>query len=68
MKNTTIYPGEIAQVNYWTKKWGITRIELNEAILQTGSIKVEEIKKYLLHKRDYFSISGLIRIIRLRIR
>lgn len=68
MKSNIIYPGEIAQVNYWTKRWGITRIELNEAILQTGSIKVEEIKKYLLHKKDYFSISGLIRMIRLHVR
>ncbi|MCE3280610.1 MAG: hypothetical protein K0S44_2801 [Bacteroidetes bacterium] len=65
MKNRIIYPGEITLVNYWTKRWGITRLELNEAILQTGSIKTEEIKKYLLRKRTHFSVANLISRIRL---
>jgi hypothetical protein len=68
MKNNIIYPGEITLVNYWTKRWGITRLELNEAILQTGSIKAEEIRNYLLCKRTSFSIANLIRRIRLYIR
>jgi hypothetical protein len=60
-----IYPGESEQVNYWTRKWGITRVQLNEAILETGSIRVNEIKNYLKGKRFPISFNGLIHYLRL---
>lgn len=67
MKNRIIYPGEIAQVNYWTRKWGISRAELHEAILETGSLRVAEIKNYLKKKRVSFSLPGLLQFIRLHL-
>ncbi len=55
-----IYPGNHYQVAFWTRKWGITIDQLNEAIIETGSIKPPEIKNYLIEKGILFSISKLI--------
>lgn len=60
-----IYPGELEQVNYWTRKWGISRVQLNEAIIETGSIRVNEIKKYLKGKKIPMSYNGFIHYLRL---
>ena len=63
-KDILIYPGEKDQVNFWTKKWGITVNQLNEAILQTGSIDKREIKNYLVSEGILFSFSKFVRYIR----
>lgn len=52
-----IYPGERTQVNFWTKKWGINTSHLNQAILETGSIRSSVIRKYLEDKGILFSFS-----------
>jgi tRNA A37 threonylcarbamoyltransferase TsaD len=65
MKNSVIYPGEISEVQYWTRKFGVSRAELNEAILETGSLKAEEIKKYLRKRKFSFSFSGIKTFIKL---
>ena len=65
MKNNLIMPGEESQVLYWTSRWGISKSELYEAILETGSIGVKEIKSYLLKKHRKFSPSGFWQYIRL---
>lgn len=67
MKDRIIYPGEAAQVKYWTRRWGISRAELHEAILETGSLRVAEIKNYLKKKQFSFSLSGLLQLIRLHL-
>ena len=59
-KETFIYPGEKDQVNFWTKKWGVTADQLNEAILQTGSIRVNEIRNYFVNKGVLFSFSNFV--------
>lgn len=59
-KETFIYPGEKDQVNFWTKKWGVTAGQLNEAILQTGSIRANEIRSYLVDKGMLFSFSNVV--------
>ena len=59
-KEMFIYPGETEQVSFWTKKWGITSAQLNEAILETGSVRVNEIKSYLIAKGFVFSFSTLL--------
>lgn len=67
-KNQIIYPCENKQVNFWAKKWGVKADQLNEAIIQTGSIKRKVIKSYLEKKGFIFSISGSIRKIKNKIR
>ncbi len=63
-KHELIYPENSNQVCFWTKKWGITVKQLNDAIIETGSINVSEIKKYLTNKGILFSIQGLIKYLR----
>jgi hypothetical protein len=67
MENQLIYPGEASQVSYWTKRWGITAGELHEAILETGSLGVNEIRGYLLKKNCSFTFKGIIQFLRLQI-
>lgn len=67
-KNQIIYPCENKQVNFWAKKWGVKADQLNEAIVQTGSIKRKVIKSYLEKKGFIFSISGSIHKIKNKIR
>jgi hypothetical protein len=55
-----IYPGETDLVNFWTKKWGITVTQLNEAILETGSVNATEIKKYFTRKGLLPSFSSIV--------
>jgi hypothetical protein len=59
MNNNIIYPGETSQVAYWTKKLGITKAQLHEAIMATGSLRVQDIKDYLKKKKFTFSFSGI---------
>ncbi len=35
------------ELDYWSKKWGITQDELKEAITQSGTNSVEKLEKYL---------------------
>ncbi|MCW3086201.1 MAG: hypothetical protein JWP12_3567 [Bacteroidetes bacterium] len=64
-KTTEIYPWEQDQVNYLTKKWKISSHDLNEAILETGSINREVIKKYLVQKGAILSLRKLWKFIKL---
>lgn len=45
-----IHPEDTNNLFYWAKKWGVSTRQLNEAILYTGSLNVEEVKIYL--KKD----------------
>jgi hypothetical protein len=67
MKNIFIYPGEDTQVEFWTKRLGVTRAQLHEAILETGSLKVPEIKKYLRKKKFPLTFSGIVTYLKLNI-
>jgi|GEM_PF-5017939 len=58
-KNELVYP-EVDYVHYWTNKWGISVKQLNDAIIETGSIDVKKIKNNLVEKRILFSIVGLV--------
>jgi hypothetical protein len=42
-----IHPEDRENLNYWTKKLGVSLYRLNEAILYTGSLRPENIKSYL---------------------
>ena len=65
-KEIFIYPGEKEQVKFWTKKWGVSVDQLYEAILQTGSVNVREIRGYLVNKGWLFSFSHLLNYFRSR--
>lgn len=60
-----IYPYN-ERMNHWTRKWGITKTQLNEAVLETGSINIKLVKKHLVRKGIIFSIRSLSRYIRYR--
>lgn len=51
-----ICPWDQDQFFLQAKKWSVTVQQLNEAILQTGSIDADEIKKYLIEKGILFSL------------
>jgi hypothetical protein len=63
MENQLIYPNEASQVAYWTKRWSISASQLNEAILETGSLSVKDIRGYLL-KNIHFSLKAFVQFIR----
>lgn len=67
MKNKFIYPGEKNQFDYWTKKLGISSSQLHEAIMETGSLKIDDIKNYLRKKKFSFSFSGIRTYLKLHI-
>ncbi|MCE3226401.1 MAG: hypothetical protein K0S32_952 [Bacteroidetes bacterium] len=56
-----IYPCENKDMKFWTRKWGISNNQLNDAIIQTGSIRSKVIRKYLEQKGVLFSFAGLFR-------
>ena len=59
-KEQLIYPGDKDLVYFWIKKWGVTDAQLNDAIIETGSIQAGEIRKYLVAKGLIFSVSSVI--------
>ena len=58
-----VHPEDFINLRYWTKRWGVSLHELNDAILYTGSLNTNEIKTYL--RKDsflYHPLLGLKRI------
>ena len=64
-KTTVIYPWEQDQVNHLTKKWRISALDLNQAILETGSINRRVIKNYLVQKGVILSLRRLWKFIKI---
>jgi hypothetical protein len=64
-ESVLIEPYEPAQMSYWTKKWGVSYSQLQEAILETGSLQQSEIKNYLKSKPMLHSLDGIINYMRL---
>jgi hypothetical protein len=55
-----IHPEDQNNLHYWTKKWGVSIRELNDAILYTGSLNTTKVKTYL--RKDswfYHPVRGL---------
>lgn len=55
-----IHPEEPANLNYWSKKWHVSRHELVDAIITTGSLEAQVVKDYL--KRDSWIYHPLLGI------
>ena len=47
-------------VDFWTRKLNITHQQLNEAVLNTGSLYIADIKKYLNTEKEVFCLSDLL--------
>jgi len=47
IRDNMVHPEDGNNINYWTKKWGVTSFQLNDAILYTGSLNPERLKEYL---------------------
>lgn len=50
-----IHPEDSGNLNYWSKKWGVSSRQLTDAILDTGSIKTTELKDYLRRNVYFYS-------------
>jgi hypothetical protein len=60
-----IHPEDLSNLNYWSKKWGVTSRQLTDAILNTGSIRTAELKAYLRKNVYYYSpLLGIWKIIK----
>jgi hypothetical protein len=46
-KNSELHPESIVELQYWSKKWGISVRQLNEAIVDTGSTNIQYLKMHL---------------------
>jgi hypothetical protein len=45
-----IHPEEQGNLQYWSKKWGVSSYQLHEAIMNTGTLSADKLRQYL--KRD----------------
>jgi hypothetical protein len=60
-----LMPGEPGQVNYWSKRWGVSKAEINEAIINTGSLRVSVLRSYFKSRLAGFSFASFFRLLRL---
>jgi CMP-N-acetylneuraminic acid synthetase len=49
-----------SNVVFWTRKLNVTHQQLSEAVLNTGSFYIEDIKKYLDKEKRIFSWYDLL--------
>ncbi len=57
---TYIYLYEAAEFRYWANRWGVTIPQLNEAILETGSVNIVVLRAYFIEKGMLFSFESLM--------
>ena len=46
-KSNELHPENTWELQYWSSKWGITIRQLNEAIVDTGSTNIDQLKLHL---------------------
>jgi hypothetical protein len=56
-KRLVIHPEDKNDLVYWTKKWGVNVKQINEAIIDTGSLKLQDIKNRLIKNGEIVSVS-----------
>lgn len=63
--HSLIHPEDTNNIHYWTKKWGVSTRQLNDAILYTGSLNPQRIKNYL-HQNSWqqLLLNGFARLFR----
>lgn len=50
-KRSVIHPEDQNDLAYWTRKWGVNVRQINDAILETGSVRLEDIRNVLRKKK-----------------
>lgn len=64
-QDNLIHPEDNSNINYWTRKFGVSIHQLNDAILYTGSLNPGKVREYL--KKDvwyHLPFFGLNRLFR----
>ncbi|PBQ32868.1 hypothetical protein CNR22_14160 [Sphingobacteriaceae bacterium] len=56
-KRLTIHPEDQNDLAYWTRKWGVNVRQINDAILETGSLRLDDIRNVLIKKGSLGSVS-----------
>lgn len=56
-KRLIIHPEDKNDLAYWTKKWGVNVTQINEAIIDTGSLKLQDIKNRLIKRGEIWNFS-----------
>lgn len=56
-KRSVIHPEDQNDLAYWTRKWGVNTRQINDAILETGSTRLEDIKYVLIKKGSLGSLA-----------
>ena len=56
-KRSLIHPEDQNDLAYWTHKWGVNARQINDAILETGSIETQVIRNVLVKKGSIGSLS-----------
>ncbi|HOZ86229.1 MAG TPA: hypothetical protein PL029_00660 [Bacteroidia bacterium] len=65
VQQNIVHPEDNNNVNYWTKKWGVSIRQFNDAILDTGSLNPVRLKEHLKKNNWYHSfIFGLNKLLR----
>jgi hypothetical protein len=65
VQQNLVHPEDNNNVNYWTKKWGVSIRQFNDAILDTGSLNPALLKEYLKKNNGFHSfLFGLIKVFR----
>jgi hypothetical protein len=64
--NEAVFPFENDRVMRMARRWGVKRDQIEEAIIQTGSLKRAVIRDYLAKKGVVFSFSGFFFLTRKR--
>jgi len=56
-KRSFIHPEDQNDLTYWSRKWGVNERQINDAILETGSTRMEDIRNVLKKKGIVGSLS-----------
>ncbi|MES2681421.1 MAG: DUF3606 domain-containing protein [Bacteroidota bacterium] len=67
IQDNLVHPEDNSNVSYWSKKWGVSIRQLNDAILYTGSLNPVRLREYLKKDNWYHtSLLGLAKLFRSR--
>jgi hypothetical protein len=56
-KRLVIHPEDKNDLAYWTKKWGVNVRQIDNAIIETGSVNLNVIKNLLVKKGEIMTLS-----------
>ena len=56
-KRLVIHPEDSSDLAYWTRKWGVNVSQINTAIVESGSIKLDVIKSVLKKKGEIHTLA-----------